>query len=770
MQQSSEQLDNFTMAEKILVIFANVFSQDPLLMGFELREQVEALFLGISRSGNGDTAKNQWMLQYMNYLVTNEMVSELKDLAICIVDFLQINTLDVCNKLFTNISNDKFNEANSQQYIKVLLQLTNFPLVPVLQEFFSVRMIDFWLELAECYSVLSNEMLKPNAHEISTEIFQQVINIYLAKISLINKQKILQDDTEDISAVHEFEDFRSAASDLAQTLWMILGHEHLTNILIAGIGGNDASSSKDMMNLFQIESMSFLLNVLLEGSGDTLSKWICNVIKENAFTIGNILLLLKTGVQKLSENEDMVALSLRLDLARTSCHLLGKCSGYFNEDSQQLGPSLETLFQGLESCTAPVNSLEATASNQKLETVIVRTITMLCETCRQQLSSFLGYFFTVLTSIMSPDAHVSTFTRSNLVRSIGYIIQSQTDGGPEQQAKYIIQVIDLISNFIEQNITLKVGQTPDQQHTYIHCLLECLSELGSALLDPDELADSKVLPRLAEFQQFWKNDPLQVRNKILLLIEKVLSVPTFSRKSDFIEVSCLILGKMLTLPDDEPHFLRYSMQEIIEFILRHVGNCELSTSLPYFVYLLEKLVIHFKQTLTSQEFDFLFEKIILVYYSQFIFPDPDLLQMTINFVNTILDTNPSILVHSNHWNSFIFPEFIKLLLSKEKFTIIAVNKFWTKVLNNKRYTKEDLEITRSQIGAIGQDLVYHIMYGLYHTQRSDLNSYTDVLRALVAKFPMETKPWLINVLPQLSDQPVVHERFINKLAFYHKRK
>ena len=137
--------------------------------------------------------------------------------------------------------------------------------------------------------------------------------------------------------------------------------------------------------------------------------------------------------------------------------------------------------------------------------------------------------------------------------------------------------------------------------------------------------------------------------------------------------------------------------------------------------------------------------------------------MTIGFVNNVLDVKPGLAIGSKHWTSFILPQFLKLIPSREKFTIVAVAKFWTKLINNKKYNQEELTTVRQQVSSIGGDLVYQIMYGLFHTQRSDLNSYTDLLRALVAKFPIEAREWLVAVLPQICNNPAGHEKFINKL-------
>lgn len=44
-------------------------------MSYDLRQQIECIFLGVVRPDSGITDisnKNSWMLQYMNYLVTND--------------------------------------------------------------------------------------------------------------------------------------------------------------------------------------------------------------------------------------------------------------------------------------------------------------------------------------------------------------------------------------------------------------------------------------------------------------------------------------------------------------------------------------------------------------------------------------------------------------------------------------------------------------------------------------------------------------------------
>ncbi|CCH60212.1 hypothetical protein TBLA_0C04120 [Henningerozyma blattae CBS 6284] len=756
--------DNYTTTQKIVSIFANVFANDALLLDFDIRYQFEVIFLGVSRtqpppdvSLDDLTNKNQWMMQYMKHMVTNEMYDDLRELSNCIVDFLQINTLDVCNKLFTTLGNN--NSSNSQEHIKILLQLTNFPLTPVLQEYFSVKMVDFWMDLAEGYTNLPQESMNENSADVAIEIFQQVLNIYLPKISLLNKQKLLEDTDED-NEINAFDDFRTAVSELIESFWAVLGNSRLTNVLIEGISQNSTSNP----DIFQIETMAFLLNILLVDMDLSDSPWICDIIGSNSKSFfDNILFLFQTGHTNIIMANQVNKL-LQTNFVKTSTILIGTLAGYYETDVAQLSMTIDKLFQGLEVCAISTNDQGIKDLNDKLETFIINTIAKLCEDCKKQLTGYLNQFINVLNSILDLNSNMSNFTREKMMRSIGYILQVLVSNGPQEQANFVLALITNTIQLIEKTMANSNIQQVQVQINYIHCLCSCISELGSSFIQKNEMEDSLMLPRLQEFQTFWAEDPLQIRAKVLNILDKLLSNPLYGKRPEFVEISCLILGKASTIPEDEPHFLRFSMPEIMEFLIKHLSTSELSVSLPYFVYLLERLVCQFKALLTVQEYDFMFERFFLAFYQDIIAKDPDLVQMTVNFVNNTLDVKPSLAIHSTHWTTFILPEFLKLLSSKEKFTLVATTKFWTKMINNKKYTQQDLETVQQQINALGQNITLQVMYGVFHTQRSDINAFTDVIRALIGKYPMQTKNWLIDVLPQVCHNPTANDLFIKKLS------
>lgn len=731
---------SFPYSSTVVAIFGDIFANDPTLLNYELRSSVEGLFLGVSQNSTSVSGGHEWMLQYMNYLVTNEIYEDLKDLALCVVDFLQVSNLNVCNKLFTSVPNS--DQRNLQQYVKVLLQMTNFSLTPVLEEFFSVRMVDFWLDLCDGYSNLVPETLKPETPELAADIFGQVIQIYLPKISLSNKQKILQNDEED-SLIHEFDDFRVAVLDLAESAWSVLGNDKLTDKLIASIGEINPSSGVD---LFQVEALSYLLQKLL--SDMTLSEcpWMCDTLGSSSFFLPNILLLIKTGCQQENSNGSKEAHILSTDFVKTGTSLIGTISAFLKQDSQKLGECVNTLFQCLESCTNP------SANDSKVELLVTKCISEVCEMCRQELTSYLPTFTKVHRAMLQRNSHVSNFTRQKFTRALGYIIQSFINDGPEPQAQFLSQIIDVIADGINE-------ANSDRDH--VLCLLTCFSELGSAMVQPGEPDDLLYLSQLSVFLNFWTQDPLQLRSKTSNLLEHVMS--QYGKDPEFIEVGCLIMGKSLSLPEEKPHFLKFQMQEIMDFMVRRSSNCEPTTGLPYIAYHLEKVVNQYKSTLTPQDFDFMLSEFFLGQHGPAVAADPDLSQLMVNFINSVMDTRPGLAIHCEHWTTFIMPELLKLLPSKERFTISAVTKFWTKVVNNKKFTRNDEITIREQVSSVGLQLTQQTMYSLFHTQRSDLNFYSDLLRALVARYPLPFKQWLMQVLPQLCDNQPAHHLLIEKL-------
>lgn len=125
--------------------------------------------------------------------------------------------------------------------------------------------------------------------------------------------------------MNEFEDFRNAVSDLAQSLWSILGNDNLTNVLIDGMGQMPAASDetliiKDTDVLFRIETMCFVLNTILVDMTLSESPWIKNIVDANKFFNQNVISVFQTGFQTSASTK--VSQILKLDFVRTSTTLI----------------------------------------------------------------------------------------------------------------------------------------------------------------------------------------------------------------------------------------------------------------------------------------------------------------------------------------------------------------------------------------------------------------------------------------------------------------
>ncbi|AET41073.1 Kap122p Ecym_7227 [Eremothecium cymbalariae DBVPG len=729
-------LDNqFPYSRDILEILSDVFSFRSSVVTQEILQELESIFLGVSYVVSSQAKKttslgsHDWMLSYMNELVTNALFDDLRQVSDCFVDFLQICMSGICNRLFTQLHAS--NTDQSQQYVKFLLQLTNFPLVPVLEESYSVKMVDFWYDLCESYVQLPSESLLPDSHDLAIEIFSQVVQIYLPKASLINKQKLLQADLDGESKVHEFDDFRRAIEVLMPMLWCVLGNSKLSNQLILGIIQKQQDGSLD---LFQIECMAFMLENIIVDINLPETPSICKVIYDSDF-FHNLLFLLKAGC--IQSPTDISSQKLKLEYVRTATNLLSVTSKYFHVDQKDLGHVIETLFNCLENS----RKFNDTASSEEIEILLIKTITILCKNCREQLLPFLEIFIQVTQAMMYHSSPASNFIREKLVRSIAYIIQASAKQGAEIQGKYIDNMVTMIGSSVHDS---------DRDNNLF--LLTSISELGSGLIQ--EYDDPSVT-------QYFDADPLNLRPKVLNIVEsRCKKYPT---DPAFIEVGCLILGKTLSIDDSDPHFLKFSMSEIMNFALARANTCNLSTGLPYLVYLLERLITHYKATLTRAQFDYIFSNFFIQHYETAIASDPDLIESMIGFINKTMDARPALVVNSSYWDAFILPQFLRYLRAKEHFTISAVTKFWTKTVKLKQQSRDGGLASAKLITSIGDQLVATTMYGLLHTHRSEVFYYAEIIRALVANHPLNTKAWLTAVLPSLCDNPTAHSRLLASL-------
>ncbi|SSD59616.1 uncharacterized protein SCODWIG_01377 [Saccharomycodes ludwigii] len=823
---------DFQYTAEIIKILKDIITTSPYMLNYEIRTKLEVLLLP---TNNADS----WMLKYMNHCVTNELYEgPLKDLSTLLVTLLLVYVIRTCNRLFTNIPTDNNsqnkNELEVQEYIKVLLQLTNFPLIPVLQESFSVEMVDFWTDLAESYQSLPVDVYKEENIAIANDLFGQVISIYLPKLSLLNKQKILDyidGDESEKHLLYSFNDFRDASKDLCDSLWSILGNKNLANVLIKTV--------IDSEDLFEIEVCCSLLVKLLKSMNLSMSPEICNELNScNGKFVTNVLNLLTTGLTHPS---------LPLDFVRTGSDLLLSIYGFFNTDigADKLDHVVQSLLQSMNYVT---NNIENdTTSN--IEILITRTITTLCENCRFRMHSYISTFAEILHLFLKPNSKHSPFILESFSRGYGALVSSvdvkkseSLQAIQERQYLFVNKFLDMVyeccTNAFNDNSNAAISGNNGSEafRDYLLTLLKCINEFSTGFLfkeddnafygyntngtntnttggddftydaannsisfndEDDDRETNAVLDLTATYviplTKFWIENSKPICGKVLALMNCIFTnYPRSNKDSEFIEVSCLIMGKNFSattavggdkgIEDRNVFPFKFEIDEAMQFIETRIAQCEMSTCFAYIEYLIEVITrfLIYNKNLDVQKFDFILENFFYRYYQQYIVNDPDLIQHTCAYINSVLELIPDVVLHSKVMQTSFFQNFMELLGQlRETFSIKCITKFWVKILNNRKYNQEDSKYVQNLMtdGGLGINLTQKTLCGILLCKRSDLNLYCDLLRTIIAKYPLQSKKWLIHelsndeqvlqLIPTTTISDTKHSTFIEKLMLSH---
>ncbi|GME96846.1 unnamed protein product [Ambrosiozyma monospora] len=150
-----------------------------------------------------DLIFGEWGLNYI--YVNKDDPESISQFARFVISFLLIDLLKFSSSLL--------NPENDSKY-QFLLNLTNFPGVPIEEESISKDFIDFWFQIAETFAEEEdslNEILKNDQQSLknlidkSKALFTQVTHVYWEKIHVPNKSETI-DDLENFN--NEFRVYR----------------------------------------------------------------------------------------------------------------------------------------------------------------------------------------------------------------------------------------------------------------------------------------------------------------------------------------------------------------------------------------------------------------------------------------------------------------------------------------------------------------------------------------------------------------------------------
>ncbi|GME85343.1 unnamed protein product [Ambrosiozyma monospora] len=320
---------------------------------------------------------------------------------------------------------------------------------------------------------------------------------------------------------------------------------------------------------------------------------------------------------------------------------------------------------------------------------------------------------------------------------------------------------------------------------------------------PDELEDYYTSEQIAVIQQYWSIDQLGIRNKILHIIS------TFEL-NDTLVCNLTIMEQMTNvfkygLTESIPGPFVFNTESILRFIIANFNrdsnnnnsiSGKVNNSLdiyPLLYNLYDSLIVsRFSEPLISES---MVSTLNLIFFTklEIIKADPDMIQSSINLFSSILGVKPSLLIspssssqqqqqqreqakqQAQHRNDINNPDTTThqqpqqdqqpLLLpilqftisnfqTNEKFVLRSLSTFWTKLINLRKGSRSDHMMIKRLFNEtdMGQVLTFNLIKYMLLTTRSNLEYFIDVLRVLIAKFPVGVSNWLKNAFVELNNE------------------
>lgn len=404
-------MENFQYTNQCINVFYHLMERDSInsgsngsggnkLLDYDIRCMIELQFnpdtpLNIVNPEIANNINKTWILKYLEYLVENELYGDdgLKKLSIFYVSLLENSITALFKKIYVT-ETDKIDEFHHtiQPNLQFLLNLTNFPLKPIIQETFSSQLTNFWFLVVEQYMSVPIEVQNNNLNFI-IPFFTQFMNIYFSKLSLSTRFEIVKE--YDNQEVLEFDDFRLQVIEFFDELWTIMGHQHMTFVILERLILIDPSTE-----FFELEVYILVLNGIFDSMKFNNRTSNMDVIqflsRDNYSIINKVMELLKSSCQDVSN----------LPFIKTFTSFLKTIATFFQRKENQL--ILNHLVDFL------LNIIFETAELPfEMERLVISCLTEICTTCKDRLTSYLSTFTKVLEMMLQIPGEANKTISSN---------------------------------------------------------------------------------------------------------------------------------------------------------------------------------------------------------------------------------------------------------------------------------------------------------------------------------------------------------------------
>ncbi len=641
-------------------------------------------------------------------------------------------------QLAMQIAND-----DSSGIFEFLLKLTDFPGLPVAEETISSDFIEFWMQMVDTLTE-DTERFKAllNEDEAKLSVFNEKSRTLLNGVGQIYWRKIHipVDENEIKGYEEEFRVFRRDVGDLFEAVYPIvrsgLYHNLSSNILyvVDEFKNSQVRQGNENAVLNDIEASLYLINAISEDFSEE------NAPKD---VTEDVYRLFDSGMLQLV----------------TSYRVRGSFQ-YFIYTTIRFVASVSWFYgteQGLTCLPAILNFLFDNMMNSPTyELISSRAIAEICDSCRLSLQDTLPNFKSIVTEMIENVA-VDSITRERIINSYSSIIQGVRD--TQIQGEYLHRLFELLlkhsSDMLARLDSLPKEQQ-DQAKEYLISMISCVSAIGRGMQLPDApedvYTDAKELEMVSKY---WTEDPLQIHSQILQIVKNFAMVS--SQLSDNLKVAEEIEAIFKSgLTESMPGPFVFPPEVITQFISVKISTLKTFDTLPLLYDLYGKVVRANHRNMSAEYVGQTLEQIWGGFQSKVDSSDPDVVQALIGMFAAIVGSSPAMLLCNTDLLQAILAFCVQELRSKERFVLQSLELFWTKLIYLRRGNRQDTIVIRRLFNEtdLGFMLMYNLLKYLLSTQRSNISYFMEIIKSIVAKYPMLAKLWMMQSLEKINTERI----------------
>jgi hypothetical protein len=590
------------------------------------------------------------------------------------------------------------------QLLNYIIYLSGLPGKPGVEDPIAVDCLEFWTSYVE--DIEDMDVPKENHREI----VQHVINSYFPKIMFPPNNQYESWNPENKEA---FMSFRRDFTDFMEYAYPIVGLElfgylveNVYNTLNEAVD-NNGGRDYNRLNWEALEGSLYCLNGFAETIEDS----------DEAYT--RVKALFSTSLL------DDLPMANNTKVRQTAVNLLGSLDSFFEREDGKpyLSQALEYLFKSLR-----VSSMSLTAS---------KSIQKLCASSRSSLIHLLPELMEVYKSLsLFSGLHSTAHDRT--VNAIACIIQALPD--LQQKAQYVDQLVGMIIQQIE-----RVLNNPDEQMIeWCGVLLHSLATVGKGLQIPEDVPNVSS-EEAQTIMDFWDMDSYNIRKRITHVIKALaIDQDPLNKQSDICKACCDIFKAGLCEVVSGPFV--FPIDTILTFITAKYQQGPLSTYSPL-VDLSCCVVTSPPVEKSSSEVSAKYVNVLLeCFFGHHIETnqEPDVQSGQLKFLTQVCQHKFTLFATHPHVD--VMAQFAThMLSSNDSFVLRGACQFWCKFINNTSSGDPSIKERQDMIfQVVGPQIVATLSEKISGGAiRSDLEYYSDVVKRIIFKYPMVSKPWFL---------------------------